>query len=69
MSGAARPRGITRADLMTPEEVTELLAVPPKTVLHWARIGYVPGVKLGRRWRFLRDDVEAWVRASRRDAA
>jgi excisionase family DNA binding protein len=54
---------------MTPEEVAELLAVPPKTVTHWARIQYLPGLKLGRRWRFLRDDIETWLRADRRRAA
>jgi excisionase family DNA binding protein len=57
---------------MTPDEVAELLDVPRKTVLRWSAIGYMPGHKLGRRWRFIRNEIEQWLaddatRASRAD--
>jgi len=57
----ARPRGLTRADLLTPDEVGELLDAPRKTVLRWAAGGYLPGHKLGRRWRFVGEEVHRWV--------
>jgi excisionase family DNA binding protein len=57
----ARPRGLTRADLLTPDEVAELLAVPRKTILRWAAGAYLPGHKIGRRWRFIRDELDQWV--------
>ena len=57
----ARPHGITRADLLTPEEVAQLLAVPRKTILRWAATGYIPAHKLGRRWRLIRYEVDRWL--------
>ena len=54
-------RGLTRADLLTPEEVAHLLSVPRKTVLRWAASGYLPARKLGRRWRFIRLELESWL--------
>ena len=56
-----RPRGLTRTDLLTPDEVGELLDVPRKTVLRWAAGGYLPGHKLGRRWRFIGAELDQWV--------
>jgi len=54
-------RGLTRADLLTPDEVAALLAVPVSTVRDWARRGVLPSRKLGRHRRFLRAEVERWV--------
>ena len=42
----------------------KLLHLPISTVLEYARRGLLPGHKLGRRWIFLRDEVEAAVRRS-----
>ena len=53
--------GLTRADLLTPDEVAALLAVPVSTVRDWARRGVLPSRKLGRHRRFLRSEVERWV--------
>jgi excisionase family DNA binding protein len=56
-----RPRGLTRAELMTAGEVAELLDVPVSTVLEWGRRGTLPRVKLGRHVRFIRAHVEAAI--------
>ena len=56
-----RPRGLTRAELMTSREVAELLDVPISTVLEWGRDGTLPRVKLGRHVRFIRAHVEAAI--------
>lgn len=53
--------GLTRADLLTPDEVAALLSVPVSTVRDWARRGVLPSRKLGRHRRFLRSEVERWV--------
>ena len=58
---SSRPTGLTRSDLLTPEEAAELLAVPRKTILRWAATGYMPAHKLGRRWRFIRREVDQWL--------
>jgi excisionase family DNA binding protein len=56
-----RPRGLTRAELMTSRELAELLDVPISTVLEWGRNGTLPRVKLGRHVRFIRAHVEATI--------
>jgi excisionase family DNA binding protein len=64
-----RPRGLTRAELMTAREVAELLDVPVSTVLEWGRRGTLPRVKLGRHVRFIRAHVEAAILEAERDSA
>jgi excisionase family DNA binding protein len=53
---------LTREDVLDGREVAELLHLPLSTVLEYARRGLLPGRKLGRRWIFLRDEVEMTVR-------
>jgi excisionase family DNA binding protein len=57
----ARPP-LTRDDVLDGREVAKLLHLPISTVLEYARRGLLPGHKLGRRWIFLRDEIEAAVR-------
>jgi hypothetical protein len=54
---STHPR-LTREDVLDGREVAELLHLPISTVLEYARRGH----KLGRRWIFLRDEIEAAVR-------
>jgi excisionase family DNA binding protein len=51
--------GLTRAELLTADEVAELLQLRPSTVQDYARRGLIPSFKLGRFRRFVRADVEA----------
>jgi excisionase family DNA binding protein len=44
-------------DLLTADEVAELLHIPRSTVSDYARRGVLPSVKLGRHRRFVRADV------------
>jgi len=48
-------------ELLTAEEVAEFLRVRPTTVYEWARNGKIPASKIGRLWRFSRQDTESWV--------
>ena len=48
--------------LLDGRDVAKLLHLPISTVLEYARRGLLPGHKLGRRWIFLRDEIEAAVR-------
>ena len=56
-----RPR-LTREDVLDAHEVAGLLHLPLSTVFDYARRAVIPGHKVGRRWLFLRDEVEAAVR-------
>jgi excisionase family DNA binding protein len=64
MSASSIPprRSLTREDVLDAQEVADLLHMPLSTVLDFARRGILPGHKLGRRWIFLRDELEAGVR-------
>ena len=44
-------------ELLTAEEVAELLHIPRSTVGDYARRGVLPSIKLGRHVRFVRSDV------------
>lgn len=65
LAPAARGRpGLTRDDVLDAHEVADLLRLPVSTVLEYARRAVIPGHKLGRRWLFLRDEIELAVRAA-----
>lgn len=49
-------------------EVAELLKLRQSTVLDLSRRGILPALKIGKHWRYRRDDLMEWL-ASRRDAA
>jgi len=51
--------------LMTVEDVAEYLRIKPSTVYEWASNGKLPGVKIGRLWRFERLVIEKWVHENR----
>jgi excisionase family DNA binding protein len=48
-------------DVLTLEEVAELLAVDPAAVAALAREGELPGRQIGDVWRFARTAVLAWL--------
>lgn len=54
---------LTAADVLHAREVAVFLRVPLSTVMQWARQGEIPAHKRGRRWLFLRPEVEQWLRA------
>jgi len=51
-------------EILTPDEVADLLKVSKKTVLRLVHDGTIPATKVGRAWRFRRQDVLDLVPAS-----
>lgn len=49
--------------LLTSEQVAELLQVEPRTIHQWARDGKIPHVRVGKFFRFHEAELEAWIRA------
>jgi excisionase family DNA binding protein len=45
------------------DEVAEYLGVSKETVYTWVTGKGMPGYKVGRFWKFKREDVDHWVRA------
>ena len=44
------------------DEIAEYLGVARDTVYTWATSKGMPGHKVGRFWKFKKDDVDVWVR-------
>lgn len=48
-----------RPDVLSVEEVAEVLNVTRTNVYAWLRDGVIPGYKLGTTWRVLRNELKA----------
>jgi excisionase family DNA binding protein len=48
-------------DVLNAEEAAEFLGFNPYTIREKARLGEIPGRKLGREWRFSRRQLLKWV--------
>jgi excisionase family DNA binding protein len=59
-----RTRPLTRADVLTAKEVADFLHMPVSTVYDLARRGMLPAHRIGRAWRFVRQELEEWLLAS-----
>lgn len=55
---------LSREDVMTAGEVGALLRLASSSVYDLARRGAIPGHRVGRAWRFIRYEIEGWLRAS-----
>jgi excisionase family DNA binding protein len=52
------------SEYLTIEDASNLLGVPAGTLAHWRLHRYGPPyVKLGRHVRYLRSELDAWVRS------
>ena len=45
---------------LTPKDIAERYRISERQVTHLARIGYLPGIRIGKLWRFKEEDIEAW---------
>jgi excisionase family DNA binding protein len=51
-------------ELLSPNQLADLLAIPVATVYRWRSAGSGPrGHRIGKHVRFRRSDVEAWLDA------
>jgi len=49
--------------LIDANEVSALLGLHPKTVQLMARTGKLPGIRVGKFWRFRKSEIDHWLRA------
>jgi excisionase family DNA binding protein len=49
------------APVMTVEDVAGYLRIPKSSIYKLARAGQIPGLKVGRHWRFHRETIENWL--------
>ncbi len=58
-----QPKPIRCEPLIDAERAAELLQLHPKTVKKLAQAGALPGMKIGRVWRFRESSLDAWMSA------
>lgn len=51
---------------MTIEEVAQYLQLSRDTVYKFAQKGKIPASKIGKQWRFKRDEIDSWVKNEQR---
>ena len=67
VAGANRFKGApelvvqSESRLLTVEDVAHYLQFTPETVRSMVRRGELPAIKVGRRWRFRKEKIEAWI--------
>lgn len=49
--------------LLDSTETANFLKINPRTLQSMARSGQVPAVRIGKLWRFLKSDLEDWLRS------
>jgi excisionase family DNA binding protein len=49
------------SEILTVADVARFLRVPKSTVYKLARLGQLPASKIGKHWRFVRRDIQAWM--------
>ena len=68
-STESEDHSMSQEQLMDIREVAKYLRVKDSTVYTWAQEGKLPAFRLGRLWRFRRDDLESWLENKRCDQA
>lgn len=51
-----------RTDILTVQEVAELLRMNKAGVYKWLKEGVIPGYHRGRSWFIVRDELKEWMR-------
>jgi excisionase family DNA binding protein len=52
---------MAQKDVLNVEEAAALLGVSPWTIREQARLGRIPGRKVGKEWRFSRPALLSWL--------
>lgn len=51
-----------KSELMTVTETCRFLEIPQQTLYRYLQRRDIPAFKLGNEWRFVRSDLEQWIR-------
>ncbi|MBI2191990.1 MAG: helix-turn-helix domain-containing protein [Planctomycetes bacterium] len=51
------------SSVFTIEDLAEYLKISKSTLYKLAQSGALPGIKVGRHWRFHRDAVDEWLKS------
>ena len=51
-----------KSELMTAAETCRYLRITSRTLYRYLQSRQIPAFKLGKEWRFVRSDLEQWIR-------
>ena len=54
---------------LTPKDLAQRYQVSERQVTHLARIGYLPGIKIRKLWRFKEEDLQEWEERQKGECA
>ena len=57
-----------KSELMTVSETCRYLKITTRTLYRYIQNRQIPAFKLGKEWRFVRSDLEQWIRDRTRSA-
>jgi PTS system nitrogen regulatory IIA component len=60
-----RNRSEMEERLLTIDDVAEFLQVNPMTIYAWVRDGKIPAFKIGKVWRFKKEEIEKWLKGKK----
>ncbi len=52
----------SKDELLTAAETCRYLKIAPRTLYRYIQERHMPAFKLGKEWRFVRSDLEQWIR-------
>lgn len=52
--------------LLTVDELAEYLGLKKQTIYNWLHQGKISGIKIGKVWRFEKDEIDKWLKNCRR---
>lgn len=67
VTGGVMSRG-PKTELMTAIETCRYLKITQRTLYRYLRSRQIPAFKLGKEWRFVRSDLDQWIRNRTRTA-
>jgi len=53
---------VPKSEIMTTDETCRYLKITPRTLYRYLQSRQIPAFKLGKEWRFVRSDLEQWIR-------
>ena len=56
------PKNTSQNGILTIKEVAEYLKVTERTIYRLAAAKKIPAFKVGGMWRFLRADIDSWIK-------
>jgi len=61
MNGNSKQGDLTMDKWLTLEQIAEYLQMSTSSIYKMAQKGKIPAYKVGRQWRFKKEDIDRWV--------